>query len=155
MAYQEPLEGFCLKCRQNKTMVGILLTTLSSGTPAMKGSCPDCGTAIFKVLPKRANSDKRSSARIGCDVVLKFRRLKTAGLSQEEQQYYDAKAVNLSQSGMLLEVPCPLNAGQLLDIYAVGKNPSSASVGIAKVMWEQDKNGRHHAGISFILKQNL
>ncbi|GEM_PF-5839620 len=155
MSYQEPLEGFCLKCRQNKTMVGILLTTLSSGVPAIRGTCPDCGTRIYKVLPKRANRDQRASARIGCDVHLKFRRLKTAGISQEEQAYYDARAINLSQSGMLLEIPCPLSAGQLLDIYAVGKNPSSASVGIAKVMWEKDEEGRHKAGISFILKQNI
>jgi hypothetical protein len=155
MKHSEPLEGFCLKCRQSKTMLGILLTTLNNGTPAIRGACPDCGTMIYKLLPKRANRDQRVSARIGCDVLLKFRRLKTAGISQEEQAYYDARAVNLSQTGMLLEIPCPLTPGQLLDVYTIGKDPSSASVGIAKVMWERDEKSGHQAGISFILKQNL
>ena len=155
MTGNEPLEGFCLKCRQAKTMVGILLTTLSSGIPAITGACPDCGTRIYKIIPKRAHRDQRASTRIGCDVLLKFRRLKTAGISQEEQSYYDARAVNLSQTGMLLEVPCALKPGQLLDIYAVGKNPASPSVGIAKVMWDQDDKGCHKAGISFILRQSL
>lgn len=151
----QPLEGFCLKCRQMKTMVGILLTTLSNGTPAVRGACPDCGTRIFKLLPKRSVHEQRTSARIGCDVKLKFRRLKTVGISSEEQNYFDARAVNLSQTGMLLDVPCVLKTGQLLDVYAVSKDPVTASVGIAKVMWECKENGSHTVGISFILKQNL
>jgi len=155
MKSNEPLEGFCLKCRQNKTMVGILLTTLGNGTPAIRGTCPDCGTRIYKLLPKRSVTDQRKSARIGCDVKLKFRRLKTTGISSEEQSYYDAQAVNLSQTGMLLKVPCHLERGQLLDIYAVSKDPVSASVGIAKVMWEHEESGLCEAGISFILKQSL
>ena len=155
MSESEPLEGFCIKCRQTKTMVGILLTTLNKDVPALRGVCPDCGTRIYKLLPKRAHRDQRASARIGCDVQLRFRRLKTAGIGLEEQSYHHARAVNLSQSGMLLESPCALVPGQLLDIYAIGKNPPSASVGIAKVMWERDQDGRHHVGISFILKQSL
>ena len=155
MKGSEPLEGFCLKCRQNKTMVGILLTTLSNGTPAICGGCPDCGTRIYKLLPKRSNRDQRRSARIRCDVRLKFRRLKTAGISDEEQSYHDARAVNLSQTGMLLQMPCPLQRGQLLDVYAISSKPGGGSVGIAKVMWDHEEKGICQAGISFILKQNV
>ena len=155
MSENQPLEGFCVKCRSAKTMVGILLTTLNKDVPALRGACPDCGTIIYKILSKRAHHDQRSSARIGCEVQLKFRRLKTAGISPEEQSYHDACALNLSQAGMLLNVPCALQPGQLLDIYAVGKNPPSASVGIAKVMWDLEENGAHKAGVSFILKQSL
>jgi hypothetical protein len=154
MGENEPLEGFCIKCRQSKTIVGILLTTLNSGIPALTGACPDCGTKIYKLLPKRPVRDQRASARIGCDIHLKFRRLKTAGISVEEQGYHEAHAVNLSQTGMLIEVPCALPPGQLLDVYAVAKNPACASVGIAKVIWDLDENGHHKVGISFILKQN-
>ena len=155
MKSNEPLEGFCLKCRQNKTMVGILLTTLGNGTPAIRGGCPDCGTMIYKLLPKKSDRDQRRSARIHCDVRLKFRRLKTSGISDEEQNYYDARAINLSQTGMLLQIPCHLQQGQLLDVYAISKNPSGGSVGIAKVMWELEEKGLCQAGISFILKQNV
>ena len=155
MSENEPLEGFCIKCRQTKTMLGILLTTLNKDVPALRGVCPDCGTQIYKLLPKHSHRDQRHSARIGCDVQLKFRRLKTAGIGAEELSYHDARALNLSQTGMLLEVPCPLTPGQLLDIYAVGNNPASASVGIAKVMWDFVEGSQHKAGVSFILKQSL
>lgn len=155
MYNSDPLEGFCLKCREMKTMVGILLTTLGNGTPAVRGACPDCGTQIFKLLPKRAPTENRRSTRVACDVKLKFRRLRTIGISDEEHQYYDGRAANLSQCGMLLETPCALQSGQLLDIYAVSDDPVTASVGIAKVIWQKEANGCLQAGISFILKQDL
>ena len=151
----DPLEGFCIHCRQTKTMVGILLTTLGNGTPAMRGACPDCGTQMYKLLPRRTPEEQRRSARVACDVRLKFRRLKTTGLSEEEHQYHDGKAANLSQTGMMVQTDCSLKAGQLLDIYAVSDNPVTASVGIAKVMWETEVHGIRRAGISFILKQEV
>ena len=151
----DPLEGFCIRCRQTKTMVGILLTTLGNGTPAVRGACPDCGTQMYKLLPKRAPEEQRRSVRVACEVMLKFRRLRTNGVSGEEQEYHEGRAGNLSQAGMMVEASCPLKEGQLLDIYAATDNPVTASVGIAKVMWHEEENGKHRVGISFILKQDL
>jgi hypothetical protein len=155
MQESEAIEGFCLKCRESKAMVGILLTTMGNGTPAIRGECPDCHTKIYKLLPKRDRAEHRNSARINCELELKFRRLKTAGLSDEEQQYHDGTARNLSQHGMMLEVPIELPEGQLLDIYAVCHQPVAASVGIAKVMWHKEVGGTHRVGIHFILRQEL
>ncbi len=155
MLESEAIQGFCLKCRETKLMVGILLTTMGNGTPAIRGECPDCHTKIYKLLPKRAREERRKSARINCDLALKFRRLKTAGLSEEEQIYHDGSARDLSQNGMLLDVPFDLPEGQLLDIYAVCQHPVAASVGIAKVMWHKEAEGKHTAGIQFIVKQDM
>ena len=155
MSESEAIEGFCLKCRESKLMVGILLTTMGNGTPAMRGECPDCGTKIYKLLPKRDRSEKRRSARINCELQLKFRRLKTAGISEEEQEYHDGTAQNLSQHGMMLDVPFEVTQGQLLDIYAVCHHPVAASVGIAKVMWHKEVEDRHRVGIHFILRQEI
>jgi len=151
----EAIEGFCLKCRERKVMVGILLTTMGNGTPAIRGECPDCGTKIYKLLPKRKRREDRRSARIGCELQLKFRRLKTAHISEEEQEYHDGVARNLSQHGMMLEVPFELPQGQLVDIYAVCKQPVAASVGIAKVMWHKELESAHRVGVHFILRQEI
>ena len=35
MSDNDAVEGFCLKCREKKVMVGILLTTMGNGTPAI------------------------------------------------------------------------------------------------------------------------
>ena len=155
MLESEAIQGFCLKCRETKLMVGILLTTMGNGTPAIRGECPDCRTKIYKLLPKKNREERRKSARINCELGLKFRRLKTAGLSDEEQDYHDGTARDLSQNGMLLELPFELPEGQLLDIYAVCQHPVAASVGIAKVMWHKEVSGKHRAGIQFILKQQF
>lgn len=155
MTDSEAIEGFCLKCREKKLMVGILLTTMGSGTPAIRGECPDCHTKIYKLLPKRERGEQRHSARINCELQLKFRRLKTAGVSEEEQAYHEGTAHNLSQHGMMLDVPFDLDDGQLLDIYAVCNEPVAASVGIAKVMWHKEVENRHRVGIHFILRQEV
>lgn len=155
MQESEAIEGFCLKCRERKTMVGILLTTMGNGTPAIRGECPDCRTKIYKLLPKRDRDERRHSARIGCELALKFRRLKTHGLSDEEKAYHDGTARDLSQHGMLLDVAIELPEGQLLDVYAVCRQPVAASVGIAKVMWHKQVEARHRIGIHFILRQEL
>ena len=155
MLESEAIQGFCLKCRESKLMVGILLTTMGNGTPAIRGECPDCHTKIYKLLPKRSREERRKSARINCELALKFRRLKTAGLSEEEQEYHDGVARDLSQNGMLLDLPFDLPDGQLLDIYAVCQQPVAASVGIAKVLWHKEVSGTHRVGIQFILKQEF
>jgi len=155
MLESEAIQGFCLKCREKKLMVGILLTTMGNGTPAVRGECPDCHTKIYKLLPKRDRQERRNSARINCELELKFRRLKTAGLSEEEQQYHDGTACDLSQHGMMLNVPIDLPEGQLLDIYAVCHHPVAASVGIAKVMWHKEVEGKHRVGIHFIVRQEV
>jgi len=155
MLESEAIQGFCLKCRERKLMVGILLTTMGNGTPAIRGECPDCHTKIYKLLPKRDREERRHSARINCELELKFRRLKTAGLSEEEQQYHDGKARDLSQHGMMLDVPFDLPEGQLLDIYAVCHHPVAASVGIAKVMWHKELEGKHQVGIHFVVRQEI
>jgi hypothetical protein len=155
MTESQAIEGFCLKCRESKQMVAILLTTMGNGTPAIRGECPDCHTRIYKLLPKRNTTEKRRSARINCELQLKFRRLKTAGLSEEEQEYHDGTAHNLSQQGMMLELPCELPLGQLVDVYAVCNEPLAASVGIAKVVWHREEQGKHKVGIDFVLRQEF
>ena len=151
----EDIEGFCLKCREKKLMVGILLTTMGNGTPALRGECPDCRTKIYKLLPRRDRQEQRNSARINCQLQLKFRRLKTAGLSEEEQDYHDGTAQNLSQHGMMLEVPFELPDGQMLDVYAMCQHPVAASVGIAKVVWHKQVDNAHRVGLHFILRQEF
>jgi len=155
MVRKETVEGFCLKCRERKVMLDIILTTMGNGTPALRGECPDCQTKIYKLLPKRRNQENRRSSRINCELQLKFRRLKTEGISEEEHEYHDGVARDISQQGMQLEVPFDVDPGQLLDIYAVCHNPVAASVGIAKVVWHKQTEEGHRIGIDFVLKQQI
>ncbi|UCH86398.1 MAG: hypothetical protein JSU97_07675 [Dehalococcoidia bacterium] len=41
--------AYCLKCRAKKEMRNPTQVTLKNGRPATKGTCPSCGTAMYRI----------------------------------------------------------------------------------------------------------
>jgi len=52
------MEAYCVKCKAKREMKGAAQITMPAkggGTrPAMKGTCPVCGTGMFRIMPKAA-----------------------------------------------------------------------------------------------------
>lgn len=50
--------AYCVKCKEKREMDGperVQMNAKGGGKrPAMKGTCPECGTGMFKILPKDA-----------------------------------------------------------------------------------------------------
>jgi uncharacterized protein DUF5679 len=44
-----PMNAYCVGCKQSVPMKNPMATTLGNGTPAMKGSCPGCGASVFRI----------------------------------------------------------------------------------------------------------
>ncbi len=42
-------QGYCMKCRTKREMKNPEKVTLKNGRPATKGTCPNCGTKIFRI----------------------------------------------------------------------------------------------------------
>ena len=42
-------EAYCVKCRAKKKMKDESAVTMKNGKPATQGTCPDCGTKMFKI----------------------------------------------------------------------------------------------------------
>jgi len=42
-------EGYCVKCKGKKEMKDTEEITMKNGRPATKGTCPDCGTKMYKI----------------------------------------------------------------------------------------------------------
>ncbi len=42
------VEAFCVKCRKKVAMQNPELVTLKNGRKAWKGTCPNCGTTIYR-----------------------------------------------------------------------------------------------------------
>jgi RNase P subunit RPR2 len=42
-------EGYCVKCKAKKDIKEPQDITMKNGRPATQGTCPDCGTKIFKI----------------------------------------------------------------------------------------------------------
>jgi hypothetical protein len=43
------VQGYCVKCRKKQEIQGAKEVTLKSGRPATKGTCPKCGTKMFRI----------------------------------------------------------------------------------------------------------
>ena len=43
------MQGYCLKCREQREMKDAQAITMKNGKPATQGLCPTCGTKIFKI----------------------------------------------------------------------------------------------------------
>ena len=41
--------AYCMKCRAKKVMADPKQITMKNGKPATQGSCPDCGTKMFRI----------------------------------------------------------------------------------------------------------
>jgi len=46
------MEGYCVKCKAKKEIKDANKVTMKNGRLAMKGSCPSCGTGMFRILGK-------------------------------------------------------------------------------------------------------
>lgn len=42
-------EGYCVKCKAKKEMKDPVAITMKNGRPATQGTCPTCGTKMFKI----------------------------------------------------------------------------------------------------------
>jgi len=43
------MEAYCLKCRVKREIKDPTAITMKNGKPAMSGTCPECGTKIFRI----------------------------------------------------------------------------------------------------------
>jgi hypothetical protein len=44
------VEAYCVKCREKREIKDPVEVTLKNGRPALKGTCPVCGTGLFRML---------------------------------------------------------------------------------------------------------
>jgi hypothetical protein len=42
-------EAFCFKCRAKRQITNETKVTLKNGRPAVQGTCPVCGTKVFRI----------------------------------------------------------------------------------------------------------
>jgi len=42
-------QAFCVKCRASKEIRNPSQITLKNGRPATQGTCPTCGTKVFRI----------------------------------------------------------------------------------------------------------
>lgn len=43
------MEAYCVKCKQKREMKDAKQVTMKNGKTAMSGSCPSCGTKMFRI----------------------------------------------------------------------------------------------------------
>ena len=43
------VQAYCMKCRTKKEMKNSKAITMKNGKPATQGTCPSCGTKMFRI----------------------------------------------------------------------------------------------------------
>ena len=43
------MQAYCVKCKSRKEMKAAKAITMKNGRPATQGTCPSCGTKMFKI----------------------------------------------------------------------------------------------------------
>jgi Zn finger protein HypA/HybF involved in hydrogenase expression len=46
---EKQMQGYCVKCRAKKEMKNPKSITMKNGKPATQGTCPTCGTKMFRI----------------------------------------------------------------------------------------------------------
>ncbi len=49
----EEIKAYCMKCKAERVVQNVQIVTTKNGRPAANGTCPVCGTKMFKFLPKQ------------------------------------------------------------------------------------------------------
>jgi len=47
------MEGYCVKCKTKREIQNPEEITMKNGRKAIKGTCPVCGTKLFRILGKK------------------------------------------------------------------------------------------------------
>jgi Domain of unknown function (DUF5679) len=58
-------EAYCVKCRTKREMKDPQEVTMQNGRPATKGTCPVCGTSMFRIGSGAAAGGSSSSGNSG------------------------------------------------------------------------------------------
>jgi hypothetical protein len=58
-------EAYCVKCRAKREIKDPQEVTMKNGRPAMKGTCPVCGTAIFRIGSGNSSSQAKTTSGSG------------------------------------------------------------------------------------------
>ncbi len=48
----DEIKAYCMKCKAERVIQNVTIVTMKNGRPAANGTCPVCGTKMFKFLPK-------------------------------------------------------------------------------------------------------
>jgi predicted nucleic acid-binding Zn-ribbon protein len=52
----EEVKAYCMKCKAERVVKDAQVVTTKNGRTAAQGTCPVCGTKMFKFLPKQKSA---------------------------------------------------------------------------------------------------
>jgi hypothetical protein len=55
-------EAYCVKCREKREIKNPEEVTMKNGRPALQGTCPVCGTKLFRMLSGSASDGGAKTA---------------------------------------------------------------------------------------------
>ena len=50
---EEKIIGYCMRCKEKREMENVKVGTNSKGAKYAQGTCKNCSTKMFKILPRK------------------------------------------------------------------------------------------------------
>lgn len=50
----EAVQAYCVKCREKRDVKDPKQVTMKNGRHAIEGTCPECGTKLFRMISDKA-----------------------------------------------------------------------------------------------------
>ena len=98
--------------------------------------------------------ERRRHPRRETDMQLKYRRVDGNGMPQERQYSY-GRVLSISEGGMFIEVDCPIQVGQKLEVYAREEGSPTGTYGSAAAVHLGTRIDLLRVGVQFETRQTV
>ena len=130
--YAEPVEAYCVRCRQMVDMLDGEPVWTSKGTPGTRGTCPNCSTTVFRLgkTPAHEHMNRPTAVHVGSSVkvALDGKRKRTLPATYINYDAADAEfaeklAEDLENAGVHTWIDVSEGAGETIQ-WAGGVHPA-------------------------------
>jgi hypothetical protein len=130
--YAEPVEAYCVRCRQMVDMLDGEPVWTSKGTPGTRGTCPNCGTTVFRLgkTPVHDRMNRPTAVHVGSSVkvALDGKRKRTLpatyiNYDPADAEFAEKLAEDLENAGVHTWIDVTETAGEAIN-WAGGVHPA-------------------------------
>lgn len=111
--------AYCVKCSKNTETIGKKTIVMRSGARAVKGTCKDCESEVFKIIPKDKDAEAKAKAQGAKGVYPDAYCLKC----QDHTPTRGARTVLLENNSRAVKGACGICGSPVYRIMPKGKGP--------------------------------
>src|SRR5258705_13879243 len=106
----EPIQAYCVKCKTKREMLNPEAVYTQNGTPGTKGTCPVCGTTLFRMGATEAHANLVKPERTAAPAKKRAKSKKPAKKTAPKRTAASTSTTSNRRVGKLVIVESPAKA---------------------------------------------